>query len=722
MTAAPTAPTTPGADEQPPALLRTGEIAIISCLEHVTGHTRKLRALGIEPVLLGPDPHRIPGKVRVVVARLEGSAHRGTAAAHAWVREGGAESRTFLSAKGAGRMMKLLRSKGFIPADDADEPEDEDAEAGPPQRADFAHDGAFFAALLTHTDGTIDEEGAKVACTEQGVSFKGDAFAVAHRIWRAAQGLPPLPESQPEKEDAIDAGVADDRQWLNDILIADQPSMGAWVKRLIDADPAVTSVDMLALAAEQGVYAQVASAFSRHARAKRAALGLGPFPPRGGILLSPLPVCWTESMGEDPAGWPKARIRPIPTIEDLRTEIQLWTDETERLRRAIDSVRSENARNLDQAWAERVKALEASERGEAEAIAEWTKTQRAFDTLNVKFAQVAQHNEDLTAWSKTMKANHEKLTAMYEEGHAARVEERKAHNADIEAHKATVNKLAAAERELERVRAKLAAAENAAKALEAKVATAKAAAARAQNDTSSADAARIGVARLLASTATALEDTETRLEAAEADLTAALEELTAVPAESELLRVAKEELARAERTLHNHQETAKKREAENAAALAKARDTIASRERACAEHKARIEHLETSAGPDIEMQAVATALKQEVQALKQEITDLTRSKRKSDTAAAQAAVLRDQLVEARANAKSQARAAELAVAKATKGASEALAAARAESGGSADVEAVLRGIKDAQRILRALGPNTPWEKLEAVLRITLDRT
>jgi chromosome segregation ATPase len=69
-------------------------------------------------------------------------------------------------------------------------------------------------------------------------------------------------------------------------------------------------------------------------------------------------------MGDDPAAWPKPRIRPIPSTEDLIAEVQLWTEESELLQASLAEERA---------------ALLAAGKREVEATAAWVRVQEELE-------------------------------------------------------------------------------------------------------------------------------------------------------------------------------------------------------------------------------------------------------------------------------------------------------------------------------------------------------
>ncbi len=576
-----------------PAPLQTGEIAIVSCSEHVTGHKRQLRAHGIEPILLGADPLTVPQNVRVLVGRIEGSAHRGIATAQTWQRAD-PDNRLFLYAKGGTLMMRQLREHGLLPGDDDDDDADDDAEEREPQREDYSHDGAFFAALLAQEEGALSATQAKAICTKQGASFHAPAFALARRVWRAAQGLPPLapPVSGAPNADAgaADAGAAA-RPSLNE-LAPEGRGVGAWVGAIIEADPNVTARHVEQLARLHGVIVGVQKPFSVRQRRWREAAGLEPLPPSKYAR----PVCWTPAMGNDSEAWPQPHMRPVPTVEELRVEIQLWEEEAERLRGRVDT----QLRELQDAQAA------AHVAGTAQVALGAAQT--------VEAAAKAAEAAALTAWTT-------------------------------------------AQEELEAVQATLA-------ATQGQLADARLALTQAQQ----------GWAITLA-------------EAVERERVERL-------AECEQLR----------RSAKDAKVLAAQNEATLAAALDKARATIAVREDAIAAAQTQIAQLEVSQSPDVAVLAEAQQLQREVQQLKLKLQRATEEMRRIEEHGEELQAANNRLRVAN----------DAATAAAATAAAAAPATATAPT-----LDEVLAAVKKAHNLLAVLGPDTPWDKLEAVLRITL---
>jgi len=307
--------------------MKSGEIAIISAPEHATGHVRVLQRLGADPIMLGANPTSIPPTVKVTVLRIEGTSHRGAETAHAWAREVPAD-RLLLVAKGAGTLLRQLKEHGLVKQDVEEEP----VQAPSLLRQDYTHDAAWFAALLdVHGEGLTREQ-AQAIGRDQGEAWRPAEYDLAVRIWRASTGRPPLlePEPEPPVQEVEPSVPVETGPLLNDLKASDYPSLAQWVTAVVEADPRVTVDHLQELAVEQQVKGAVAGTYSKAVRSWREAQGL-PALLRGGHN-APRPAYWTETMGDDPTAWPTPRMRPLPSVEDLRAEVDLWREEAEKRR------------------------------------------------------------------------------------------------------------------------------------------------------------------------------------------------------------------------------------------------------------------------------------------------------------------------------------------------------------------------------------------------------
>ena len=362
--------------------LKTGEIALISAVEHTKGHKRKLRALGVEPLLLGADPASIPRGVRVVVARIEGSSHRGTAAAYEWARAAEGNERVFFNAKGAGRMICRLQELGFVSAE-ADALVQEEPTDVAPQRADYAHDGAFFGALIAHHGSAPTVKAAHAICTAQGASFKRTEYTQAVRLWASAHGVPvpafaaKVEEEAEEPPEVTEELKEDTRPYLNDV--PHEGTVAGWCAALVALDPWITSGHVRLLAREKGITASTQSTFAVAVKRWRAANGLGdvPIPRTAGLSR---PVCWEPTLGDDPANWPEPRMRPVPTIADLRAEITLWEQEVEAQKAKLAAAKAAHEAAMVAAKASRKASMSAT-------TTSWVQTQEALEATQAKLAE-----------------------------------------------------------------------------------------------------------------------------------------------------------------------------------------------------------------------------------------------------------------------------------------------------------------------------------------------
>ena len=399
--------------------VRADSVAIATNPDYAGQYVDRFRDCGFEPeVLTGFES--VPPRIETIVFRPRGSAPEAVKFLKRWVKR--AEGRRLLRVSGGpGGAMRLLIEAGL--ASDTDTVTEEVPQDDRPQREAFPHEGSWFQALIDYHDGGLEPDAAQAVCTEQAVSFKLADYLEAVRLWAFVHGEPVPsfarpPEAEPEPEadedEEAEPEPEPDRPYLNDV-----PFTGVlivWCRKLVETDPWLTSADMRVLAREHGIEGGLQGTFSKAVHDWRQEHGLGDIAiPRTAGL--PRPARWTPEMGDDPAGWERPHMRPVPTIADLRAEITLWEQEVETLRQrarkrvetAIGMVRRDEVEPLAAEISRLHGLIEDKRRAVDEAAEAWSHTQEELETTQTRLAVVAQEEQQEQRKRKEMEREVETL-------------------------------------------------------------------------------------------------------------------------------------------------------------------------------------------------------------------------------------------------------------------------------------------------------------------------
>lgn len=204
------------------------------------------------------------------------------------------------------------------------------------QRSDLDYDEAFIEALFNLAGNKLGEDVVQTIYTEQGCSYQPEYYASAALIWDAKH-----PEVQRTEEVEEPPVVAKDTAptgpYLDDIKPGDFDTKIAWCRALVEADQRITTDDCATLAARHGTSPVNLGTFSTVARQWRVAHGLSERFPTVNCGV-PWPVAWEESWGRDPEKWPRANLKPLPTIPEMQKEIDGWLAEVARLEARVQEL------------------------------------------------------------------------------------------------------------------------------------------------------------------------------------------------------------------------------------------------------------------------------------------------------------------------------------------------------------------------------------------------